>query len=40
MSDDHLFYDMDLVIHNLLPVEDIINDLPQVNDPEITFLRT
>ena len=39
MSDDYLFYDMDLAIPNLLPVEDIINDLPQINDPKITSLK-
>ena len=39
MSDDCLFYDMDLAIPNLLPIEDIINDIPHVKDPEITSLQ-
>ena len=39
MNNDCLFYDMDLTIPDLLPIGDITNDLPLINDPERTSLQ-
>jgi len=39
MNDDRVFYDMDLAVPNLLPIEDLINDIPYIKDPEIASLQ-
>ena len=39
MHNDYSLFNMDLAIPNLVPAEVMFDDLPQINDPEITSLK-